>query len=340
MAQLYSPSKRRPHGRARGAEATWTRGRGFSPSAGPSRCLQVPGRPEAQREGPRPRRPAPARPEPAARGAPRRARSRAAAPGLPSGEARAARAGPGASARRPRPAGRASRPTPRAAGQGPSRPPRSPAFSILPDISGLRRRPRPPLIGPGPGRCGATGRRGRRLPRPWLARLRPAPAWRLRGPRPLRSASGAPARRGRPPAAAAPAAAAAAAAPRPASRPQRRRPPPPARAQPERHLPGSRSPPPAQRPLPARSRPAPPAGTQCPLPARSPRAGERGDPHPHPCPRVASAPGSAGCFTRSSALSAGQNLHTKAWDGPTRPSPQHPGLSNPCQPSLHSRAWD
>ena len=114
--------------------------------------------------GPCARTPAPAGRAP--RGAPRGPARRPpeTRPGRPGGAFTSA---PGA-ATGPRPPGSPAARPPRA-WAAPHRPRASPAFSILPDISGLRRRPRPPLIGPAPGRCGATGRRGRRSPRPWLA---------------------------------------------------------------------------------------------------------------------------------------------------------------------------
>lgn len=113
-------------------------------SPGPSRCPKLPAArpPPPARRPKRPRRRGRQRPEqarPRFHFCPRRPRRPAPREaGRPRAQARA-----GVSART---AGRRA----------------SPAFSILPDMSGLRRRPRPPLIGPGPGRCGAPGRRGRR----------------------------------------------------------------------------------------------------------------------------------------------------------------------------------
>lgn len=144
-------------------------------------------------------------------------------------------------------------------------PPASPAFSILPDISGLRRRPRPLLIRPRPGRCGATGRRARRSPGPWLAAphtragmagsARPRP---VRSPTALQPAQGLPLRRSTSRAAAAPGprAAGRSAAPPPARRPG-----------PRGHGATCRKPaaPPApQRPLLARSRAKPGEGRRAP----------------------------------------------------------------------------
>lgn len=116
----------------------------------------------------------------------------------------------------------------RPGGAPPARPSASPAFSILPDISGLRRRPRPLLIGPRPGRSGATGRRVRRSPGPLLAAphtragmagsARPRP---VRSPTALQPAQGQPLRHSTSRAAAAPGprAAGRSAAPPPARRP-------------------------------------------------------------------------------------------------------------------------
>lgn len=145
----------------------------------------------------------------------------------------------------------------RPGGAPPVRPSASPAFSILPDISGLRRRPRPLLIGPQPGRSGATGRRVRRSPGPLLAAphtragmagsARPRP---VRSPTALQPAQGQPLRHSTSRAAAAP-------GPRAAGRsaaPRRR---PPAGLGPAATAPPAGSP-----PLRAARATAPPAGPE------------------------------------------------------------------------------